>query len=351
MITGGCGFVGSHLALHLKHIFPSFEIIALDNLKRRGSELNIPRLKEAGIAFIHGDIRNREDLRQTGHCDILIEAAAEPSVMSGINSSPDYVINSNLVGTLHCLEHAVEYNAEFFFISTSRVYPIAPLNNIPLTEKGNRFVIDEQMPLVSGLSSDGISEDFPITGARSFYGSSKLSAELLIQEYAEFYGLKTRINRCGVLAGPWQMGKTDQGVATLWMARHYWKKDLTYHGYGGKGLQVRDFLHIADFCELIELQIQQPELFPETLYNVGGGPENSLSLAEMSLLCYQLTGNCLSIRPDPENRQADIPWYITNINRIHEHSGWKPRRSCQNLFEDIYLWMNQHETTLNQLFN
>ena len=120
LITGGAGFVGSSLAIKIKMKYPGYNIFCLDNLKRRGSELNISRLNEAGIKFIHGDIRNREDF-QPFESDIttIIEASAEPSVLAGINSSPDYLINTNLLGTINCLYLAAKLKADFLFISTS----------------------------------------------------------------------------------------------------------------------------------------------------------------------------------------------------------------------------------------
>src|SRR4051794_25709476 len=104
LITGGAGFVGSSIALNLRKNRPEDEIVCLDNLKRRGSELNLPRLAKAGISFVHGDIRNREDLGNAGEgITTIIEASAEPSVLAGINSEPDYLINTNLNGTINCL--------------------------------------------------------------------------------------------------------------------------------------------------------------------------------------------------------------------------------------------------------
>ncbi|MBA3284460.1 MAG: NAD-dependent epimerase/dehydratase family protein, partial [Nitrosopumilus sp.] len=305
LITGGCGFVGSNLAIQFKKEYPNIKIIAFDNLKRRGSELNVSRLKDFEIEFIHGDIRNKEDFEEIGEISFLIEAAAEPSVLSGINSSPDYVLNTNLMGTINCLNFAVKNKAKFIFLSTSRIYPIANLNQILYTEGDTRFNLVKNQNL-SDVTEKGIAENFQLNGARSFYGTSKLASELLIQEYAEFYGLHTVINRCGVITGPWQMGKIDQGVIVLWLAKHYWKKELNYIGFGGKGKQVRDILHINDLFNLIKIQMTNMDTFSNEIYNVGGGLDISVSLKELTIHCEEITGNKIIINSIPENRPADI---------------------------------------------
>lgn len=237
LITGGAGFVGSALAIELKTKYTNYQVISLDNLKRRGSELNLSRLKSAQVEFFHGDIRNTEDFASLPKIDTIIEASAEPSVLAGLNGTPDYVVNTNLMGTINCLNFAVKNKSDFIFLSTSRVYPIEKIELAELDEKETRFVISPNQ-ILNGISEEGISEDFPLEGFRSIYGATKLCSELLITEYNQFYKIKTVVNRCGVLTGPWQMGKVDQGVIVLWMARHFWKQDLGYFGYGGTGKQV-----------------------------------------------------------------------------------------------------------------
>lgn len=206
LVTGGAGFVGSNLCIGLKTRYPSYQLLALDNLKRRGSELNITRLREAGVEFIHGDIRNSEDLLEIEGVDVTIDACADPSVLSGINSPLLPLINSNLMGTVNCLELAHKNNASFIFLSTSRIYPIAALEQLQYTETATRYAWrdNQQLP---GVSSKGISEVFPVSGSRSFYGTTKLASELLIEEYQALKGMKTVVNRCGVISGPWQMEK------------------------------------------------------------------------------------------------------------------------------------------------
>ena len=229
VVTGGAGFVGSTLCLQLKHKYPTYDIVAFDNLKRRGSELNLADFQKKGIPFFHGDIRNNEDLSALGNFDVLIEASAEPSVTAGLDSDPTYVINNNLYGSINCFNACLKNSAKLIFLSTSRVYPIETIEKANYIEESTRFSFDVNQTQI-GISNKGISEKLSLDGARSFYGTTKLSSEMFIQEYAAFYGLKAAITRFGVIAGPRQMGKTDQGVVTLWMAKHYWKQSLKYIG-------------------------------------------------------------------------------------------------------------------------
>jgi CDP-paratose 2-epimerase len=181
-----------------------------------------------------------------------------------------------------------------FFLSTSRVYPIQKIEKANFTESETRFDFEDDQSQ-RGISKGGVSEELALDGARSFYGTTKLCSEQLIAEYAEFYGLQAAVTRFGVIAGPRQMGKTDQGVVTLWMAKHYWKQSLKYIGYGGKGKQVRDILHIDDLIDLVDMQIHQIEKFTGKVFNAGGGYENSVSLQEMTNICNEITGNVINI--------------------------------------------------------
>lgn len=350
LITGGCGFVGSNICLKLKHDFPNYKIVALDSLKRRGSELNISRLKDSDVEFIHGDIRNYEDFDAIGEVDLVIDAAAEPSVLSGINSTPDYVINTNLNGTINCLRFAQKSKAKFILISTSRVYPIQQLLKINYTEGENRFLIAKEQS-IGGISVNGINENFSLEGARSFYGTSKLSSELLLHEYGEFYGIDYIINRCGVITGPWQMGKIDQGVVVLWLAMHFWKKKLSYIGFGGTGKQLRDIIHIDDIYALLKLQISNFDLFKNNTFNAGGGIEVSVSLKELTAFCENITGNKIEITSEKQNRPADIPIYVTDNSKITELCAWKPTKSVTDILSDTYNWMIQNENILKTFLN
>lgn len=348
LITGGAGFVGSAMALSLKAKYPDYDIYVLDNLKRRGSELNLPRLKAGGIRFIHGDIRNKEDFDGLPPIDAILEASAEPSVLSGIDSTPDYLINTNLNGTINCLNFALKNKSDFIFLSTSRVYPIETIESANYTETDTRFELAETQN-IPGLSAKGISEALPLENYRSLYGTTKLASEYFIREYNAFYGLRTVVNRCGVLTGPWQMGKVDQGVVVLWLAKHFWKQPLSYIGYGGTGKQVRDILHTDDLFRLVDWQLHHLDQVNGETFNVGGGREVSVSLLELTRFCEALTGNRISIASVPENRAADIRIYITDNSKVTAATGWKPEIGTEQILHDTFAWLQAHAAQLEPI--
>jgi CDP-paratose 2-epimerase len=347
LITGGAGFVGSNLAIHLAEHHPDREIVALDNLHRRGSELNLPRLERAGVRFVRGDVRDRDDLMGLPPVSELIECSAEPSAMSGVEGDTSFLFHTNLTGAYNCLELARRDRAFMVFLSTSRVYPVAALNDLVYEEGETRFelVEDQRVP---GASSAGISERFPLAGARTLYGTTKLASEMLIEEYREMFGLRAVVDRCGVIAGPWQMGKVDQGVFAHWLLSHRFGLPLSYIGYGGEGKQVRDLLHIEDLADLIEEQLSDPERWDGQVLNAGGGRENSLSLLETTTLCRELTGNEVPISAEPEGRIGDVPIYISDCARLAGRTTWRPRRSPRQTLADVNEWIEGHASGLQQ---
>jgi CDP-paratose 2-epimerase len=350
LITGGAGFVGSSYAIWLASRHPGLRITAVDNLKRRGSELNLPRLREHGIEFVHGDIRNPEDLQlDARRPELIIDCSAEPSVLAGYGSGSEYVIRTNLNGTVNCLELARRCGAAMVFLSTSRVYPVAPLNRIAVVETPTRFEIAESQEL-AGVSREGISESFPLDGARSLYGATKLASEILSYEYGDMYGLPIVINRCGVIAGPWQMGKVDQGVFALWVAAHRFQRPLAYIGWGGEGKQVRDLLFIDDLCELLDLQLAQMNELSGSMFNVGGGPGSSASLIETTRICERLTGNVLEMGRSPENRPGDVRLYITDNSHVNSRLGWRPRTTVEQALSAINEWVSANELLVRHLW-
>ena len=341
LVTGGAGFVGSNVAIGLAQRRPGWSIVALDSLRRRGSELNLARLREADVRFVHGDVRVLDDVLSAGEFDAVVECSAEPSVLSG----GDYVVQANLVGAYHCLELARRCDAQFVFLSTGRVYPVAELGRLVYTEGDLRFELEHDQPM-PGASEAGIAEAFPLTGARTMYGATKLAAELLIEEYRAGHGLRAVIDRCGVIAGPWQLGKVDQGVFTYWMLAHHFDRPLSYIGFGGAGKQVRDLLHVEDLLDLLELQLSAPARWDGVTVNVGGGRACSLSLLEATAICAEITGRRIDIGAVAENRPGDVPVYLSDCARLFSLSDWRPKRGPREILADIHSWIAEHEASV-----
>jgi CDP-paratose 2-epimerase len=348
LVTGGAGFVGSSIATFLARARPDATVVALDNLRRRGSELTLARLGAAGVAFVHGDIRVRQDIEAAGAFDLMIECSAEPSVHAGYDGDPSYLLGANLVGTLNCLEVVRRAKAGLVFLSTSRVYPIAALRQLPLVEAGTRLGLRDGAG-GAGWSAEGISETFPLDGYRSLYGATKLASELLIEEYRHMYGLPAIVDRCGVIAGPWQMGRVDQGFVSLWAARHLWGTHLSYTGFGGTGLQVRDVLHVDDLSDLVMRQIDHLPEWSGAVLNVGGGSACSVSLRELTIMCERRAGRRLEFTTAPDTAPADIPYYVTDNARVAARCGWSPRRSIDTLLDEVFAWLRSDEARLRSV--
>src|SRR5262245_60810261 len=346
LITGGAGFIGSSLAIALKSRVPAASVVSMDNLYRRGSELNLARLNAYGVAFHYGDIRNISDF-PNGPFDIFIECSAEPSVLAGMNQSPDYLIQTNLMGAYHCLEKARLWKSGFLFLSTSRVYPIQTLEAHPWREAPDRFLWEDGG--THGITSRGVSESVDMVGARSLYGCTKYAAEQLIEEYRATYGLTAVTNRCGAVAGPWQFGKIDQGVVALWVLAHQFRRPLEYIGYGGCGRQVRDFLHVDDLSDLVAQQVLEIDRWNGWLGNISGGASNAVSLCELTQLCPEYVGNDIPVGSRTENRPGDLRVFIGDCARLFSRTDWRPRRDMRVIVQDTAAWARQHSVALERL--
>jgi len=341
LVTGGAGFVGSNLAIALAQRHPDRQVVAFDNLARRGSELNLPRLREGGVRFVHGDVREQSDLLSLDPIDALVECSAEPSVLAGTTGSPDFLVRTNLLGAYHCLELARRDAAQVVFLSTSRVYPVAALEALAWHEAETRFELAGDQP-APGASAAGVSERFTLEGRRTLYGASKLAAEQLLAEY----DVPWVVNRCGVIAGPWQLGKVDQGVFTHWALSFRAGRPLRYLGYGGTGKQVRDLLHVDDLVDLVELQLGEPAAWAGATVNVGGGRACSLSLLEATELCRELSGNDVPVDGTAEGRPGDVRIYLSDCAALHARTSWRPRRTPRDVLADIFAWIDDHEHAL-----
>src|SRR5882724_1525678 len=204
LVTGICGFVGSTIARALQdqsRAVDSLSIIGLDNFSRPGSESNRQELKRRGMKLFHGDLRVSSDLDGLPAFDWVIDAAANPSVLAGVDgkTSSRQILDHNLGSTINVLEMCKRHRAGFILLSTSRVYSIPALASLPMLEKNGAFAPDASKPLPHGVSSAGVTEEFSVAPPVSLYGASKLASEILALEYAETFGFPVWINRCGVL--------------------------------------------------------------------------------------------------------------------------------------------------------
>ncbi|MEI6537115.1 MAG: NAD-dependent epimerase/dehydratase family protein [Verrucomicrobiaceae bacterium] len=339
LVTGACGFVGSRILRKLRESLVNAELLGMDNLCRAGSERNRETLKALGVKFTHGDVRNASDFESLPAVDWVIDAAANPSVLAGVDgkSSSRQVIEHNLLGTVNMLEFCRTRGAGFILLSTSRVYGIEPLCKLPLRTEGARFVIDESKPLPPGVSVRGVSEDFSTKPPLSLYGVSKKMSEDLALEYASTFKLPVWVNRCGVMAGAGQFGRADQGIVAFWI--HSWRegRPLKYLGFGGHGHQVRDALHPDDLAALLIKQIQAGSGKPDVprVLNVSGGNESSFSLAELNAWCAYRFGKKITVVQDGSERPFDIAWLILDDAKARAAWDWKPAITRDALFKEV----------------
>lgn len=350
LITGIAGFVGSRLALLLPQLLNAVTIVGIDNLSRRGSEINLPILKKAGIQFFHGDIRNPEDLAELPPVDWIIDCAANPSVLAGLKGGSGQLVSHNLIGTLHLLEKCRREQCGFLMLSTSRVYSISALASIPMIETESRFTPDPHHLFPQGFSLAGINELFSTQAPISLYGATKLASEIMVAEYSTTYQFPAWINRCGVIAGGGQFGKIDQGIFAYWIYQWILDRPLAYIGFNGTGKQVRDFLSPQDLANLIAKQITNPQQNAPIILNLGGGLSSSFSLKELSQYCHEKTGFQKSISAVSETRPFDIPYYVSDNSEATRHWYWQPEAKSSDVLDEIFSWAYEHQSLIENGF-
>jgi CDP-paratose 2-epimerase len=336
LISGICGFAGSNVACGLLDRDSTIEIVGLDNLSRAGGHLNIEPLRQRGVKLIHADLRSPSDLESIAPIDWIIDAAANPSVLAGTDgaTSSRQLIEHNLYGTINLLELAKRHRAGFILLSTSRVYSIGALSNIPMKLINDRFEPDMSAHLPSGVTNSGVSESFSIEPPLSLYGSSKLASEWIALEYGETFDFPVWINRCGVLSGAGQFGRADQGIFSFWINAYQRRVPLRYIGFDGAGHQTRDCLHPRDLLPVMLAQMTAKKSGRPRIMNFGGGKENSISLVQLSQWCANRFGPHHVTR-DPEPRQFDVPWLVLDSRLARENWDWKPATSIDVILEEI----------------
>jgi CDP-paratose 2-epimerase len=336
LISGICGFAGSTLANGLLGNVSSREIIGLDNLSRPGSQLNIEPLRKRGVKVRHADVRSASDLESLPKIDWIIDAAANPSVLAGVDgaTSSRQLIEHNLSGTVNLLEVAKRHRAGFTLLSTSRVYSIRALSDIPVLVTDAAFAPDVDVPLPDGISARGIAENFSTASPVSLYGASKLGSECIALEYGETFDFPVWINRCGVFAGAGQFGHAEQGIFSFWINSYLRRRPLRYIGFDGAGHQCRDCFHPRDLLPLLEKQFATRESGSPRIVNLGGGPENAMSLAQLTRWCEERFGSH-EVASDPTPRPFDVPWLVMDSSRAGKTWDWRPKIKVNAILEEI----------------
>jgi CDP-paratose 2-epimerase len=342
LISGVCGFVGSTLARSLAAA--GHEIMGFDNYIRPGSEINREPLEKFGVKVITADLRFARDIDALPATDFVLDAAANPSVLAGIDgrTSSRELVDHNLCGTVNLLEYCKAHKAGFILLSTSRVYAIEPLANLPVTVVGDAFVPAPGAPLPAALSAAGLAETFSTTAPVSLYGATKLASETLALEYGAAFGFPVFVNRCGVLAGAGQFGRADQGIFAYWINSWLRQRPLKYLGFGGHGHQVRDCLHPRDLLPLLEKQFAAPSLPAcDRIANFSGGAASAMSLKQLSDWCAARFGP-RDVAPDGTPRPFDIPWMVLDHAKATRLWDWRPQTPTAAILDEIAAHAQAH---------
>lgn len=337
LLTGACGFVGSTLLQAIAAAGLGWKVFGFDNLGRRGSELNRPLLSRLGVRLIHGDLRCQSDVDSLPAVDWVVDCAASPSVLAGADgqTSSRQLMEHNLLGTVNLLERCRVMKAGFVLFSTSRVYAIEPLAKLPVEVRGGAFQPQTGVSLPAGVSTEGVDETFSTAAPVSLYGASKLASEALALEYARAFGFPAWINRCGVLAGAGQFGRSDQGILAYWLNAHLRRQPLRYLGFDGQGHQVRDCLHPRDLVPLLRRQVNAAnDSTQPPLVNIAGGRASAFSLRQLTDWCDARFG-AHPVSSDSRPRPFDLPWIVLDARKAQSVWGWSPQTKLADILDEI----------------
>lgn len=330
LITGGAGFVGCNLADYF--LRKGHEVIVFDNFMRNGVEKNVKWLEEnhkKGLNIIKGDVRNYDALKNAcKDVNTIFHTAAQVAVTTSIkNPREDFEINA--LGTFNVLEAARNSNTNpiVIYTSTNKVYG-NNVNKIPLIEKETRYEFDDPN------FKNGIPEDFSTDAdEHTPYGCSKYAGDIYMRDFHDIFGLKTVTFRMSCIYGLHQYGNEDQGWVAHFIIFSVLNKPLILYG---DGKQVRDVLFIDDLARTFELAIKNINKTKGKAYNIGGGPENTISLLEL-LDMLKKFGLKLKYSFD-DWRPADQKVYISDIRRAREF-GWNPRIPPKEGITKLFEWV------------
>lgn len=335
LVTGGAGFIGSHVCEYFAE--RGCKVVAFDNLERGkilGTEINqghnLEFIKNLNnVEFIKGDVRDFKALKTIcNDVDAIIHTAAQVAVTTSLkNPRQDFEIN--VLGTFNVLEAARQSSNDpsIIYCSTNKVYG-SNVNNISVRKRGKRYEFaDEKF-------EKGIPENFPVDLCEHTpYGSSKLAGDIYVQDYGHIYDLKTGVFRMSCVYGTRQFGVEDQGWVAWFAIATLLGKTITIYGDGS---QLRDVLYVDDLVEAYELFLKSN--LKQEVFNIGGGPENTLSLLELLELLEDLTGKRTRIKYS-DWRPSDQKVYVSDTRKLKERLGWEakvdPRKGISRMVE----WM------------
>ncbi|OGX10394.1 MAG: NAD-dependent epimerase [Omnitrophica WOR_2 bacterium GWF2_38_59] len=341
VVTGSSGLIGSEAVKFLAK--KGMKIVGIDNDMRRyffGDEAstawNTEVLKKEISGFEHNeiDIRDRDALdkvfsQYNTDIDLIVHTASQPSHdWAAKEPFTDFTINAN--GTLNLLEMTRKYcpNSVFIFTSTNKVYGDLP-NLLPLVELETRWEIEEDHPFFKGID-----ETMSIDQSKhSLFGASKVAADIVVQEYGRYFGMKTVSFRGGCLTGPNHSGAQLHGFLAYLMKCCVTGDQYTVFGYKAK--QVRDNIHSSDLVDAFYAYYKEPRI--AEVYNIGGGRGNSCSMLEAISLCEEVSGRKLDYEYVEQNRIGDHIWYISDLGKFENHyPQWRQNYSLKDTIVQIY---------------
>jgi CDP-paratose 2-epimerase len=342
LITGSAGLIGSEAVRFFSK--KGFHIIGIDNDMRSqlfgdnaSTKWQLNKLKNEINNYQHYeiDIRDNSSLnaifsKYSNDIKLIIHTAAQPSHDWAVKD-PHKDFSINATGTLNLLEMTRLYcsNAVFIFTSTNKVYGDSP-NYLPLIEFEKRYEINS-----SHIYNNGIDESMSIDQTKhSLFGASKVAADVLVQEYGKYFGMKTAIFRGGCLTGGNHSGTQLHGFLSYLMKCAITKKEYTVFGYKGK--QVRDNIHSYDLINMFWHIYLNPPI-PGEVYNAGGSRHSNCSMLEGIELCEEITGNKMNFKIIDDNRIGDHIWYISNIDKFkNKYPDWNYEYNLKDILIDIF---------------
>lgn len=338
LITGGCGFIGTHATEHF--IKTGHEVHVMDDFSRAGTRANYETIKTYGKSVCHSvDIRNYADVTAVfakHKFDVVLHLAGQTAVTLSVqNPLNDFAINA--AGTLHLLEAARRYcpDAPFLYSSTNKVY--GSLEGQSIVEKNGRYAY--------GNGFKGIPEESPLD-FHSPYGCSKGVADQYVRDYARIYGMKTVVFRQSCIYGTQQYGVEDQGWVAWFSIAGLLGFPLTIYG---DGKQVRDVLYVGDLVGAFQRSIERIDKVKGEIFNVGGGPKNSLSLLELVAILEKRIKGFPKV-DFGDWRPGDQKVCIMDIGKAEKMLGWTPKIDAKTGIEKLITWIEKEQGKIAQVF-